>query len=236
MSDNRGRWNWKTSLASFLAGFVAGRVTKHPPQPRGETRSSILPPTLSVSRHPEGSASPSIPRQRLLDLHIAEYQALTTRCTYWIALHYALWPILLLSLTLAAQLHGWLAQRAVLWGSVIAVQVTLIAYYTSMLEHYAAVHYIEQRLRPLVEAAIGTQTFWQYEAYVNSNRPRGPAWWEYSPLGVAMLALVAVQYYARWTWEAADWLSYLAAAGCALLVYKSAVRASGLRRAFFVTA
>ena len=46
MSDNRGAWNWKNSLASFLVGFVAGRITKRPPQPIGETRSSISNPDL----------------------------------------------------------------------------------------------------------------------------------------------------------------------------------------------
>jgi hypothetical protein len=151
-------------------------------------------------------------------------------------LHYALWPILLLSLALASQLHAWLEPRVGLWGSVIAVQVTLIAYYTCILEHYAAVHYIEQRLRPLIEAAIGGERFWEYESYVNSHRPRDPGWWEYSPLALSVLALRAGSYYAHWIWSAADWLSYSIAATCALLALRSAVRSARLRKTFFVAA
>jgi hypothetical protein len=194
------------------------------------------PSAQSVKPEAEGSAAPLIPHQCLLDLHVAEYQALTTRCTYWMTLHYALWPILLLSLALASQLHARLELRVGLWGSVIAVQVTLIAYYTSILEHYAAVQYIERRLRPLIEAAIGGGRFWEYESYVNSHRPREPGWWEYSPVALSALALLAGSYYSHWTWSVVDWLGYSMAAICSILAVKSAVRSARLRKAFFVAA
>ena len=45
-----------------------------------------------------------------LSVHIAEYEALTMRNTYWLTLEYALGPILLLTLALIVQVEPNLGQ------------------------------------------------------------------------------------------------------------------------------
>jgi len=52
-------------------------------------------------RKPDGSASNA---EKLLPLHVAEYQALTNRNTYLIAIQYSFWPVIFLLTTLVAQL------------------------------------------------------------------------------------------------------------------------------------
>jgi hypothetical protein len=172
--------------------------------------------------------------QNLVNLHIAEYQALTTRCTYWITLQSALWPILILSLGLFAQMENFIEREVIIWCAATVVQVIAIAYYSAMLEHYTAVCYIEQKLRPLVETAIGQYSFWQYEPNLKGQRAQNPALWEYFPFILSFAALALASFFAfpyRSVWSA---IGFLLNAGGVYSCWRSAAKSSQLRRDFFV--
>jgi hypothetical protein len=60
----------------------------------------------------------------IMGIHIAEYQALTTRCSYWITLQYAALTVILVYLSVAATLwSSSLDRRLFFWVSSLFLQV-----------------------------------------------------------------------------------------------------------------
>jgi|GEM_PF-3930943 len=112
----------------------------------------------------------------LISLHIAEYQTLTTRGTYWITLHVAL--ISLVPVILTAVVFIWtnssIDRRLLFWGL-----------------------YIEKVLRPAVNELITPSRFWWYEPFLiklrssSSNPQFIPALWEF-PIAIIATVLVPI--------------------------------------------
>ena len=128
----------------------------------------------------------------LLQLHIAEYQALTTRASYWIVLQFGLLPVIPIYLALAAQVSesGVILKEVVIWGTVAGLQLVALVWAQTALEMFAVVRYIELYLRPLVKSVINTDSvFWGYELYLIKNRPTPALWGEF---GVPFLNLIVL--------------------------------------------
>ena len=128
----------------------------------------------------------------LLQIHLAEYQAITTRNTYWLTLQYALFPILGAALVVLAQLWDQFdkspalstqAHRIIVWLAIVIVNVVIIAHTEVGWESYNNVVYLENHLRPelarLLRAMnMSTDAMLGYESYLRAQRRRGPKWWE----------------------------------------------------------
>ena len=166
----------------------------------------------ATASHPNETAEIRTSDQRLqalLQLYIAEYQALTTRNTYWITLQYALWPILILSLALLAQVPSLLPKQVLAWSAAVIVQVIVVAYYGAAYETYNNVRYIEHELRPLVRAIVGGSPFWNYERYLKQRRALAPAWWEYGPI-ILSVGAPSIVGWARLPWSVSDYVWFAA--------------------------
>lgn len=139
---------------------------------------TTLPPTLD---------------DRLLTAHLAEYNALTTRCTYWIALQYGLWPLVGVVVVIVAQLWNSTPNHALLvWGSGVLIQLIMLAFNQTLREIYNAIRYLERYVRPSVQILTGQRDVWGYETYNAAQRSPVATWWEYGvPLGV-LIALVSL--------------------------------------------
>lgn len=117
----------------------------------------------------------------LVQAHLNEYQALTTRATYYIAMSTAIWPLIFVYLGLlgTAWQHLSSADSAkfgfpmIVWGGLLGVQIALWFWTFLVCEQYRTVLYIERDLRQLVEAVVGTPSFWLYE-----RRTRRARWLE----------------------------------------------------------
>jgi hypothetical protein len=180
--------------------------------------------------------APERSRSDMLLLHIAEYTALTTRCTYWITIQAALWTLLVLLLGFIATLYSARPIGLFIWLAVAAVQAIGIGNVALLHEYYSAISYLEHTLRPLVETVVGRKPFWQYEHYINTHRPVDPSGWEAGPLGLAVFAVIAATAKAsvdRWLLVDVGGL----AVNLVLLWYAAlqARKASRFRRAFFTT-
>lgn len=171
--------------------------------------------------------------ETLVNLHIAEYQALTTRCTYWITLQYALWPILLGMLALLANVRPFVGTQIVEWGAVVITQIVIVSFYAAMAETYNNVKYMEYELRPLVQNAVNTSQFWLYESWLAKRRPLNPAWWEWTP---ASLCIVALSFTAciRWPWNVGDSLGLVVNLVLTALAVSIAHRSIQIRKAISV--
>src|SRR5258708_11445724 len=134
-----------------------------------------LPENAPVKPHDKKGELESDDREHLLSLYISEYGMLTTRCTYWMTVHYGLLPLVALLITVVAQL--WAAPGAnhtlLIWGCVVTVHIITLLWSFVLTEYYRAVYYLEVKLRPMVEEIIlGGGPFWQYERFLANTRKR----------------------------------------------------------------
>jgi hypothetical protein len=126
-------------------------------------------------------------RAALLQGHLAEYQAITLRNTYWLTLQYALFPILGAGLAVLAQMWDHFdknpaiftqAHRITVWLAVTIINVVIIAHTEVGWESYNNVVYLENHLRPKITKLLRDMDILGYESYLREQRGRGPKWWE----------------------------------------------------------
>jgi hypothetical protein len=114
----------------------------------------------------------------LLQLHIAEYTALTTRNNNWVTIQVGIWSLIILYVTAAVGAWAYFSQLRlnygiyIVWGSSVAIQLTVAVLYFTIGEIYINVYYIEHKLRPLLSELVDRKPFWGYEAFLarDSNR------------------------------------------------------------------
>lgn len=128
----------------------------------------------------------------LFDLHIAEYQAITMRNTYWITLQWAVYPILVVYIGAAIQLWKPETSLTSLFGSsAIMLQLLAIAWLHTVSEQFNNLLYLERYLRPEIARLVGTPEFWHYEPHLARSREQTTPKleWKY---GAATLSLAIV--------------------------------------------
>ncbi len=138
--------------------------------------------------------------ESLIQLHIAEYNALTTRNNNWNQIQVAMWTLILLYLTVAASIWTYSSQIKPLyeiylvWGSGVVIQLILIMLCWTVEELYRNVAYIECELRPLVRDLVNNKPFWQYETFLarESGTAKGLTDFGAALLFLVVLCLVAV--------------------------------------------
>jgi hypothetical protein len=135
-------------------------------------------------------------RAALNQLHVAEYQALTTRSSYWIILQASLLPAVPIYLALAVQVWSANVMRKeiVVWGALAGLQLIAILWANVLAENYAAVNYIERYLHPLAEDTVGPALFWGYEPYLTLHRPTKRYLGELFIPALGVLVLLATCY------------------------------------------
>src|SRR5438046_743090 len=119
---------------------------------------------------------------QLVSLHVAEYQTLTTRSTYWMTMQFGLVPVLGIFLAFVAQAWSTFSHLKLVWSCVFVVEAVVVQWYQAGLEQYYNIRYIETTLRPKLVKLLGPSDFWAYETYLKSQRNNGSVvWWEYPP-------------------------------------------------------
>src|ERR1051325_11422991 len=143
---------------------------------------------------------PSV-REPLLSLHITEYNALTARCSYYIALRVGLWGVVVAVIAAALQQWSETHQPITAWVAFAAVQGLLQIWITLIEEQYLTVSYIESDLRFSIAnlAAISPPyAFWRYEVFLGRRR-RSESWWgEWLAPAIVAVLLVLVVW---WRWK-----------------------------------
>jgi hypothetical protein len=148
----------------------------------------------------------------LIQLHVAEYQALTNRCTYRIYIQFSVWGLLLLYLPLISLAWG---HVTIVWLTGLVVLGATAIWQENLIEIYRWVAYIERRLRPLVAEIVPDHAFWQYERFLSAGRSKRATWWEYlfpclSLVVIVILALFRFsQTPANTGWWSTHWLDLI---------------------------
>jgi hypothetical protein len=183
---------------------------------------------------------------RLLQLHIAEYTALTNRSTYYIAIAASLPLVLLVLLTLVIAIWNASDHVLLIWTTGLGVQFYSIALIDNSRWQYENIKYIEKTLRPLIEPLVDSSSaFWRYERYL-SDRRRGIQWWELTPILWAVVAVIATFVIrlnglahptnplpVRYALTALDWSGAVVNILCLAVVIYNSVRIVALRRSIF---
>src|SRR5438045_9772047 len=129
----------------------------------------------------------------LLHLHLAEYQALNNRGSYWIVLQYGLMAVVPVYIGIACQawnLDSIKAKEAVTWATLASLQFVGLLWAMTMLQQFAIVKYQECYLRPLIMVDLKptTDRFWGYEPHLVKRRPNSVNWGHFlSPLYPSLL-------------------------------------------------
>jgi hypothetical protein len=185
--------------------------------------------------------------ERLLHLHIAEYNALTTRSTYLIAIGASFWTVLVMVLTILVAVWNVPNHALLIWSAGIVAQLFAFGWIGNSWGQYSNIRYIEERLRPAVVAVLGNPAaFWGYERYLSEQRRAGAQWWEYTPslwsaCAVLLVLLgrardLALQVHAWPTLRDLTWLDWGGMCVnllCFPLVLRRTIGLVALRRSFF---
>jgi hypothetical protein len=143
----------------------------------------------------------------LLQLHIAEYEALTTRASYSMAMQAGLIALAPGFAVLDYYLYQVLAsaqgKSLISWGTVFVLHLVALIWANMMLEQFSMVRYIECYLRPRIQDTVGDERFWLYEPYLIKHRPVNTIWGHYSMVGtslmvLATLVLIRLKSFSRW--------------------------------------
>jgi hypothetical protein len=166
-------------------------------------RPAPMQPVISNASN-TNTLSSSVERDAMLiSLHVAEYQTMTTRCTYWITMQFALMPVIPIYLTLVAPL--WLKpdynKGLLFWGSAFVLQIVGHVWNQTLGDQYATILYIERVLRPAIEKVLDSREFWFYEPYLARLRKARvssvttPEIWEFMIVALSTVLMLSIVVY-----------------------------------------
>jgi hypothetical protein len=129
----------------------------------------------------------------LIQLHIAEYNSLTTRCTNFTYIINAVLSLIVVWLT--AMIGLWISKpqlNIIPWGALLGSQIFGIIFATLVYEQYNMVRYIEGYLRPEIEKLVNNKIFWYYESFLISQRKDTYKIWEFSSAIATAIFIIAL--------------------------------------------
>lgn len=151
--------------------------------------------------------------EREIDLHIAEYNALTTRVTYFINFQNILLTALIAWIIFVASLWDSQFENIISWGLLLGAQVIGIinAYFTN--EYYTIVKYIESDLKPKIVKLIKNESFWGYEPFLiiergKKNRNNWRLAFEFLAVILSGVIIIAIFIYRFHNWIWGDSLGF----------------------------
>jgi hypothetical protein len=135
----------------------------------------------------------------LLHVYVAEYNALTTRCTYWITVQVAMLSLILILIGVGTQAWQYFTAHhdLLVFVCILGVQLVTLGWLQIGLEIYTTVSYLECTLRPRLEDLVGGHgKVWSYETFLAGRRGTGPMFQEYilAVINIIVLTGAAVKY------------------------------------------
>ena len=162
----------------------------------------------------------AVSRAHLLQVYVADYNAMATRINTFMALQFVPWPPLVVVLGLVVNAFNTRTSSTsvsafdpdttsfVVWLTVMAVHAAVYVYLFSLYEVYNHSRYVETELRPKLSEIINIQPNWGYERFLiktgKANKPQS------GDSGVLVLPIVAIlfAFYQRATSEL-SWMDLL---------------------------
>jgi hypothetical protein len=131
--------------------------------------------------------------QWTMQVQLAEYQAVTTRITYWITLQFSVVPITGGALLLLTGTGKLFPPAFTIWAAAAIIEIGIGAYFYTLYEMMSNAQYLECELAGRVRRVLPDAPVWQYELYKKGNHV-------YSPAGIfiMMAPSISVPLVALW--------------------------------------
>ncbi len=150
----------------------------------------------------------------LVQLHAAEYAALTNRITYIDLFNASIWTLIVAFITLMANAWDRISGNGFLvWACATGVQLMLLVASIFVAEHYTIVLYLETELHDIVARSGIEMEFWSYERFLAGRRKTAlntPWEWFVVPIAVVPMG------FAIWSrsphWQQGDYLGIVPSA------------------------
>jgi hypothetical protein len=123
---------------------------------------------VPITDPPENSQGQAASPDSIVNLHLYEYQALTNRITYLITMLYALWPVTLTAIGLAALQWSPNHRALVEWTVLLLCEILAVAFYFTSCEIYTHVLYLETDLKPRLAKFTSYSEFWGWESWLKN--------------------------------------------------------------------
>lgn len=137
-----------------------------------------------------------------IQLHIAEYNALTARCSNLLNIQPVLLATLITWLSVmigfANNFPNWFFWIIVGGGQVFGIISAIYIY-----SYFRIFYYIETILKPMIEKEIGQYEFWKYHSFITENKIKGLVSWELSGVllsGLSILVLGIRDFTCTWNY------------------------------------
>jgi hypothetical protein len=114
-------------------------------------------------------------------------------------------PVLLLFFAIVSAVWNSLDRGLLLWASVTAIQIVVLAGYQTGWESYNNTRYLEKSLRPKVTRLLNDDNIWKYESYLREQRADAFLWWEYYGAVACLAAFLVVVCLRLALWRAVDY-------------------------------
>ena len=147
-----------------------------------------------------------------IDLHIAEYNTLTTRCTYFLNIQNILLTALIAWMVVIGTIWNSKAEYILIWGFLFGCHIIALINVNFSYEQYNMIRYIERELKPKINALVNNEAFWNYEPYLEKERKKNNKWinvFEYSAVVLSLLIIVTIGIYRFRHWVGFDILGLL---------------------------
>lgn len=155
-------------------------------------------------------------RNFLMDLHLAEYQTLTTRATNYIVMGTIVWPLMVSFVGFLGTVWEHLTPNQseeygffiIVWCSALGIQLALILWTFLVLEQYKLVRYIEKDLRPRICDLVQSDNFWLIERKLRTQTSISE-WFELMTEFWVLMGIVAVVLFRLLTFHkfiSLDWI------------------------------
>jgi len=149
-----------------------------------------------------------------IELHIAEYEVLINRATYYINIQFILLSALIAWIVVIGQIWKPDLECLLNWALIIGALIIGIINAIMLWENYCIISYVETELKPKIHKIINKKTFWGYEAFL--SKLREPKTVKYTMrfmdfIGsiISILIILATIIYRFHQWEIGDWLGLI---------------------------
>jgi hypothetical protein len=149
--------------------------------------------------------------EKEIDLHIAEYNALTTRSTYFINIQFVLLTALIAWIIVIGNIWNTKLEYLLNWALLIGAQLLGIINAIMIWESYCIISYIENDLKPKICNIIKNKTLWGYEPFLLKLREKKQTkismiFIDFFGTIMAGIIIIATVIYRFHNWISWDWL------------------------------
>jgi len=149
-----------------------------------------------------------------IELHIAEYEALINRATYYINIQFILLSALIAWIVVIGQIWKTNLEYILNWALIIGAQIIAIINANMLWENYCIISYIETELKPEIQKIINKKTFWGYEVFLSKLRKTKTAkntmkFMDFIGSLIALIIIIATIIYRFPNWVVWDWFGLI---------------------------